>query len=842
MSSDTAPDTGTGQFRKIASYNSGTPSGRNLRNSSQQFQVSMEMSPLPFLTVDYDGTIQRLNRACSAYLGYEARQLIDRPLGEFASPDCADAFNAAWQEQIQAGFIRGLLTEFVHEEGYPLWTELNGHPVQQQSDQPPNLMLNLQDLLPEMGDTQSQDEAISPSSCLQMAGSFAIAINRQGKIVNINRHGLRLLGFTSPQQLIGEDWFDRCLPESTRDDLRESFQHVLQSSTPPEQDCRLELLTQHGKPCIVKLQCRLIQMNSQTNLGIMGIGLDITDQARAEAELAASQRDMEITNTLTQTFLHSEDDHTFSEVLTIVTKAFDAGMGMILWRCPFEDQKWLGYSARSLSLDDTSCEIDDRLLTFSQASLEQQPWHAVMQQQPVAITDDTLALGLPELQLSHVLAVPIAHSQELIGLLMVRGAESWPQPASLERLERYACQIAPMLHARLKQVQHDRQRKELETQLLYSQKMEAIGELAGGIAHDFNNLLQIIIGNVQLAKGKLNTPTECRAKLDQIGDASERAATLVRRLLAYSRRQILRLESTDLNHVISGITDMLQRVIGEQIQLRFEPTSHPLPVQVDTDQIEQVIMNLCINARDAMPEGGKIELQTSVVNAAEIEQDNHDHQDIQTDRNYVRLLVRDTGCGMGRHVRAHAFEPFFTTKEFGNSSGLGLSVVHGILHQHAGTISVSSVLGKGTDMIIHLPLLEQTIAPTTKHRSASARPTVLVVEDDLAVRKLAIEILAADYQILEAIDGEEALEVFQQHQQEIDLVLMDVVLPKLGGKEAARELLDQRPDLPLIYTSGYSQRHLREELMNHPRREFLQKPYLASDLLAMISRLIASAR
>ena len=386
------------------------------------------------------------------------------------------------------------------------------------------------------------------------------------------------------------------------------------------------------------------------------------------------------------------------------------------------------------------------------------------------------------------------------------------------------------------------ERKKLEEQLRGAQKMEAIGRLAGGIAHDFNNLLTVINGYSEILLTRVEGGSPLAADLQEINKAGQRAATLTRQLLAFSRRQILEPKVLDLNPVISELEKMLRRLIGEDIELaaRLDPAIGR--VKIDPGQLEQVIMNLAVNARDAMPQGGKLSIET--VNVELDEAYAAEHAGARAG-SYVMLAVSDEGCGMDETVKSHLFEPFFTTKEKGKGTGLGLATVYGIVKQHGGYIWVYSEVGRGTTFKIHLPRVEGAVEyPRPRGRGTGAQKgseTVLVVEDDPAVRRLVEEALRRNgYQVLMASSSNEARNLCLTQRRPIDLLLTDVVMPDLSGHELAKLLELLRPGLRVLYMSGYTDDTIVHHGVLDAGTAFLQKPFSPDALAAKVREVLDS--
>jgi PAS domain S-box-containing protein len=371
-----------------------------------------------------------------------------------------------------------------------------------------------------------------------------------------------------------------------------------------------------------------------------------------------------------------------------------------------------------------------------------------------------------------------------------------------------------------------------EEQLRQAQKMEAIGRLAGGVAHDFNNLLSVIQSAAALALAAPGDTAEIHADLTEIQLAAERAARLTRQLLAFGRRQLLEPRVLDLNGLISGMREMLTRVIGEDVELRYALSAQLGRVKVDVGQLEQVVLNLVVNARDAMPKGGRLTIETAQVMFDREYSETHAEV---TPGPHIMLAVSDTGVGMDRATRERIFEPFFTTKELGKGTGLGLSTVFGIVKQSGGSIFVYSEPGRGATFKIYFPQAEarrttsETRLPVV--RASSRGETVLVAEDDEQVRAVIRRVLArAGYNVLEARSGGEALAIAERHLDSIDLLMTDVVMPEMGGPELAAALKSRRPALRLLYMSGYTDDSMLRHGLLEGDVSFIQKP-LTPDLL-----------
>jgi PAS domain S-box-containing protein len=383
------------------------------------------------------------------------------------------------------------------------------------------------------------------------------------------------------------------------------------------------------------------------------------------------------------------------------------------------------------------------------------------------------------------------------------------------------------------------ERKSLEAQLRQSQKMEAVGLLAGGVAHDFNNLLTVIRGNADFLLGALPDASQAWADAEEVRAAADRAAALTRQLLAFSRRQVLQPRVLEVDDVVAGVEKLLRRVIGEDIRLGVRMEAGPAPVLIDPGQLEQVLLNLAVNARDAMQGGGALEIVTRRVDGAVLP------RRIAAPHGAVVIGVRDTGHGMDEATLARAFEPFFTTKEAGHGTGLGLATVFGIVEQSGGTVWLESTVGVGTSVMVALPVADVATA-------ARVRPPdlvgprgdglVMVVEDDDSVRSLARRTLVrAGYGVIEARSGREALRLWDAQGEQVPQALVtDVVMPDMGGIALAQALRERHPSLPILFLSGYAAGHGSPADVGAPSA-FVEKPFATDALLAAVASLLQPA-
>jgi|GEM_PF-5015528 len=480
---------------------------------------------------------------------------------------------------------------------------------------------------------------------------------------------------------------------------------------------------------------------------------------------------------------------------------------------------------------------------------------ALTAQQPLTLPDATQAklsaaerVVVEQRNLRSLLFLPFSHAGVPVGLLILGtvneqrafGAHEIDLCRTLANQLAVAVQNA-RLHSGLKDyaARLERQIAEqarLEENLRHAQKMEAVGQLAGGVAHDFNNLLQIIAGYSDVARAELSAESEAHASLRLVQQAVERASALVRQLLAFARRQVLSLQVIDLNRAVETLLPMLRPLLGGRIGVSVKLDASPACVRADRNQLEQILVNLCVNARDAMPEGGNLTILTERLEPGDA---GLARVALPGSGPYLRLAVTDTGRGMDAETRGRAFEPFFTTKELGAGTGLGLSMVHGLVAQHGGVVNIVSELNRGTTVDLYLPGVASDecakVAERTE-KSGGGRETILLVEDNEMVRQLTMKLLSsAGYTVISAADGLDAVNLLDQHAQRIDLALLDLVMPRLGGEAVCRALHGKRPDVPVIFASGQGAAALTNLAMTNAA-EVLHKPYSREELLGTVRR------
>ncbi len=607
-----------------------------------------------------------------------------------------------------------------------------------------------------------------------------LLFERGGKILDVNRHACECLGYTR-EELMGMTAFD---VDPTVDDIEMAD---IDARLDTGETLMFEKLHRRKDGSVFPVEVRIRAFWEGGQRFTVALVRDITERNRTLERLRASEE-------------------RFRELAENIQDVFwvpDPGKDKVLYVSPAYEKVW-GRSCQDLQenprlwLEAVHPEDRDRV------------WKTALTRQRDGSYDEVYRIIQPDRQERWVRdrAFPVRRPD-----------------GTVERIVGVARDITEQI--------------QLEEQLRQSQKMEAIGQLAGGVAHDFNNILTVISGNAQLALMDSSTASdELRASINYIAAAAERGANLTKQLLLFGRKQVMQPHDLNLNEVVTNVARMLQRIIGEDVRLQLDLHPGSVTACADAGMLDQVLMNVAVNARDAMPDGGSLIIQTGEEVVEESEA--RFHPDAAPGR-YARLSVRDTGNGMTPEILSRVFEPFFTTKEPGKGTGLGLATAFGIVKQHHGWISVSSEPGRGTEFQIFLPASDGfTVLPVSERELAAPHgsETVLLVEDDPPVRLLARTALERHgYSVLEAANGPDTLKLWDEHGGSVALLLTDLVMPGgMSGQQLARRLQRERKSLKVIFASGYSKEIAGGSLTLKPGEHFLQKPYLPDDLLETVRR------
>lgn len=429
----------------------------------------------------------------------------------------------------------------------------------------------------------------------------------------------------------------------------------------------------------------------------------------------------------------------------------------------------------------------------------------------------------------------ISSKEKAIGLMAVLGCTSI-EDSKKDSIMSLMQIFVGRSSSEIQRLQAQEERKIMEKQLRQAQKMEAVGQLAGGVAHDFNNLLYVISGYTEMMMDDLLPESHLYQNAAQIMKASQRAATLVRQLLLFSRKEAMQVKDIDLNELITNLMKMVRRVIGEHISIEVSTGFNIKNIKGDTGQIEQIIMNLCLNSKDAMTGSGKILIKTETIC---IDAEFCELHPWAKPGEYALLTISDTGHGIAPELKERIFDPFFTTKEVGKGTGLGLAAVYGIVKSHNGMIHLYSEEGYGTTFKIYLPTESSNISPSNENEQLTSQTggieTILLAEDEKPLREMLLKILKkAGYRVFAAEDGEKAIQIFNKNSESIDIALLDIVMPKAGGQQIIEHISNIRPELPAIFMTGYSKGLLSPGILSGNRHEIIQKPISRSILLEKV--------
>jgi len=622
-----------------------------------------------------------------------------------------------------------------------------------------------------------RDERERAQRYLDTAGVILMALDKHGRITLVNRYACSTLGWTA-EELLGRDWIETCVPARIWDAIKGKFRDLIGGELPVYEN---PVITRSGVERLIEWRNTVVRDDTGRISGSFSSGTDITERTAAVEALRATEERMRFA----------------LENANVGIWDLDYGTGVARWSAILESQFGLqpGTFGGTFQAFVDLVHPDDREFVRETATKAMQSGADFSYAHRVILPDGTMRW------LSGAGRILLGEHGE-----PVRGVGIY---------------------------QDITERRALEAQNEHLQKMEAVGRLAGGVAHDFNNLLTVILGFCELLLADLGADDPRHADIVEIQKAGVSGAGLTQQLLAFSRKQIIEPALLDLNDVVSGMQVMLGRLIGEDVKVVLALGPDLALISADRGQVVQVVMNLAVNARDAMPKGGTLTIET-----ANVELDEHyatTHLAAKPGP-YVGLIVTDTGTGMTPEVQARLFEPFFTTKEPGKGTGLGMATVYGIVTRSGGSVGVYSEVGKGTAFKVYFPradaapMAADTHTPAPLARPRAGTQTVLLVDDEEALRELSTRILERHgYRVLVAADANEARRLFETNPS-IDVLLTDVVMPGASGPELTKQLIEQRPGLRVIYMSGYTEEAIVHHDVIKPGIAFLNKPFTSQAL------------
>lgn len=754
-----------------------------LRDSEERFRTVTETASDAIVVIDRGGIIRLANPATEKIFGYPVKEMLGQNLSMLIPEQPGNS--ADLQSYLSTG--QGNISWEVelpglHRNGTAVPLELSFGAFTKEGKQ------YFTGIIRDISERKRAQEALRESeerfrSLFENAKDTVFTCDLSGNFTSLNQAGEKLTGYSREEAL--ENNFGRVVAPEYLGVAQQMITRKAEGDVATVYE--LEIITKFGSRVLVEISSRTVHSGGKP-VGVQGSARDITERKRAEEALRTSEEQYRI--------------------------LFDSNP-QPMWVYELETRAFLAVNESAVRHYGYSREAFLRMKVDDVHPAEDLP--RLFEQQATEI-DGLCHLG----EWRHRTADSSVISVEITANLITFAERKAALVLVHDITERKRAEAA--LHSS-------------EMQLQQSQKLEAIGQLAGGVAHDFNNLLTAITGYSDLSLRRLEEEHPIRRNLEEIKKASDRAASLTRQLLAFSRKQILEPKVLDLNLVVKDMYKMLRRLIGEDINLATNAASDLGRVKADPGQVEQILMNLVVNARDAMPHGGKITIETA--NVTLDENYTFNHVQVRTG-DYVMLAINDTGSGMDKETQTHIFEPFFTTKESGKGTGLGLSTVYGIVKQSGGYIWVYSEEGKGTSFKVYLPRLFGTSRPDkpkalTAPLDLRGHETILLVEDEEIVRRMTrLTLEASGYRVLEAAVGEEALLLFYQHAKEIDLMLTDVIMPGMSGRVLAERIAMLCPELPVLYMSGYTDDAIVRHGLLGDQLEFIQKPYTPEALLRKV--------
>ncbi|MGQ9616666.1 MAG: PAS domain S-box protein [Spirochaetota bacterium] len=757
-----------------------------LKRSALEWQTTFDAMNDGVMLLDREGKILRCNRA--------AIKLTGKSPSEILGLTCGDVFK---KDMFTSKFLKEKISRsrrlnFTFKFGNK-WIKTSVDPVLDREGNLTSAVLVISDITSHRRyQKKAREERERAQKFLDIAGVIILFLGADGKVKLINKKGCEILGYAE-KEVIGKNWFDNFIPARIRSNVLNVFKDIKQGRL--HEYVENYVLTRNGEERLIAWYNTVVTDSRGKLIGTLSSGGDITERKRAEDEL---ERERNLLRTLIDSFPDAIYIKDRESRFVVANTSIGKIMGV-------EDP------------DELIGKTDFDFYPEKNASAFYEDEKEILKTgKPIINKEESLVDGEGNERWILTTKVPLVESGGVVTGVIGIGRDITEQKRAEEKLH------------------------EKERQLLHAQKMEAVGRLAGGIAHDFNNILTAIIGYADylLMKG-ISGDESIRNYIEEIKKAGFRAAGLTRQLLAFSRRQVLAPKVVDLRTIIKNLENMLKQLIGEDIDFRVEVDETPMNIMADESQIEQIIVNLVVNARDAMLSGGKLVVRTQKVDFDSL--DCEKHPGINSG-SYVMLIVSDNGVGMAPEVKEHLFEPFFTTKEVGRGTGLGLATIYGIIKQVGGFISVYSEEGKGTVFKVYFPFFssepQTTVEKGRIKDELTGSETILVVEDDDVVRGFIRAVLEMyGYIVVSMKNPQEALNYLDLPGNPCDLLVTDMVMPGMNGKELAERACLSRSSLKVIYISGF-QEHMLFKKFSDDGIAFLEKPFQQYELLSMVREVL----
>ncbi|HSB16868.1 MAG TPA: PAS domain S-box protein [Bryobacteraceae bacterium] len=808
-----------------------------LRFSESQLPVIFESIGIGVAVVDTTGRFLHCNPAFAALVGYSLDELRRMRFTDLTHPeDIAAELEIFRRATTVDGAESGatLTKRYIRKDGRIVWARLV---AQVARDAVGRAQYGFGIVIDITAQKEAEDQLRKLSVAVEQSPASIVITNTAADIEYVNPKFTELTGYT-PSEVLGRN--PRLLQSGeTPPAVHRELWNTLRAGREWRGEFRNK--KKNGELFWENASISPIKTASGAVTHYLAVKEDITERKRMEEEIS---RQLRMNESIAEMSAHllslASHEEISSSILRHAQLHTDSPHGFVGYVNP-RDRTFV---APTLSGDVwADCRIEDRSVIFGRFG---GLWGWVLKNKlPVLTNDvpsDARSTGVPagHLPIRRFLAVPCVLGDEAVGEIAVANSGRDYTDDDLDLLKR----LAAVYTMAIERQRTEEERTRIQEQLRQSQKLEAVGQLAGGVAHDFNNLLTVINGFTELAMSRLNPLDPLSQELEEIRKAGDRAASLTQQLLAFSRRQLLKPKLIDLNAAVADVEKMLRRLIGEHIELTTVLDPNLGKIKADPGQIQQVIVNLAVNARDAMPGGGRLTVATKNVEL-------HSHHLLEDPLvqpgPYVMVSVADTGTGMSKKILEHIFEPFFTTKEQGKGTGLGLPTVYGIVKQSGGSIRVDSQPGLGATFSVYLPRAEDAADEHQGVKLGGESPggseTVLLVEDEQDVRELAARILeSCGYKVLVASNGDEALTAAAQYPGVIDLMVTDLVMPGMDGRELAQRITAVRPQTKVLLISGYTDAPESRRLPFPPDSAFLQKPFTRSDLASKVRELLDRAQ
>ncbi len=752
-----------------------------LSENKKFLQTVIETEPECVKLVDARGILITMNRAGLAMIQADTlEQVKGKSIYPLVLPEYREAFKAI-TEEVFAGRSGTLMFEMMGIKGRRLWLETHAAPLRNDKDEIVALLGITHDVTRrKQTEEVLRKERDFTAAVLETVGAMVLVLDRSGKIVRFNRACEEVSGYKA-QEVLGRHVWDFLLPPEQVETVKGRFNDLVPGMFPSGYE-NYWVARDGSRKLIAWSNTSLPSPDGSVEF-VIATGIDITERKRFEDALLQEKRFSDaIIDSMPGTFYICDEDGK-----------------LIRWNK--NEKELTGYSIKELMrMNVLDLFREDRDIVAKAMREVFTTGRATVEARLVTRSGAAIPFVLSGLRMT------MDHRHYLVGV-------------GLDISER----------------------KRLENQLRHAQKMESIGTLAGGIAHDFNNILTAIIGYGNLLNMKMRVGDPLRNNVDRILSSASRAAQLTQGLLAYSRRQAINPQPVNLNDIVRKLEPFLAPLIGEDVELVTALTDKDVTVQADAGQVEQVLMNLATNARDAMPEGGALQIRTDRIDLDNEFASTHPGGRPGT---YAAISVIDSGIGMNEQTKQKIFEPFFTTKDVGKGTGLGLSIAYGIVKQHDGYIDATSELGKGSTFTVYLPSIRADAPGVNSSASApvkAVRETILVAEDDAAIRDLAQEALGQfGYRVILAEDGEDALSKFKENRDNIRLLLLDVIMPKKNGQEVYEEIQGMNPGIRAIFLSGYTADLVHRKGVLKEGLNFIVKPFAVNVLLDEVRAVLDS--